>query len=93
MLYAIAAFLKEGAEARLIDYHEEFNEHLGADASNVRIAGALRGPDGHRAGYFALLEGERADADAWIDASPHSRAGLYERVEIYEYDLEVGAIG
>ena len=93
MLFAIAAFLRAGTEDRVIDYHDAFNEHLGPDASNVRIAGVLHDEQGCRSGYLALFEGSRQEAQAWLDDSPHLRAGLYYHVALFEYRIEVGTLG
>jgi len=93
MHFMIAAFLKPGAEEQLIKYHDEFNEHLGAGAEDVRIAGAMRGPDGRRVGYLAIVSGEDiAIAHSWLQESPFYKAGLYDRVDVFEYAIEVGRI-
>ena len=93
MLFMIAAFLRPGAEAQLINYHSEFNEHVGESAANVPIAGALRGPDGRRVGYLAFFEGDTIDAaTTWLHDSPHYKANLYEHIDVFEYHIEVGQL-
>ena len=93
MHFMIAAFLKPGAEKELIKYHDEFNEHLGPAAEDVRIAGALRGPDGRRIGYMAIMSADDFGvAEAWLRESPFYQANLYERVDVFEYSVEVGNI-
>jgi hypothetical protein len=90
----IAAFLKAGAEDQLINYHSEFNEHLGPSAENVRIAGVLRSPQGTRRGYLALYESDRIEeAESWLRESPFYEAHLYDRVDVYEYQIQVGQLG
>jgi uncharacterized protein YciI len=94
MQFAIAAFLKPGAEAELIKYSGDFNEHIGQSGTNVLLAGALRDGDGKRVGYLALYEGETiADAQDWLRESPIYQADLYERLEVFEYQIEVGRLG
>jgi uncharacterized protein YciI len=93
MLFMIAAYLRPGAEEQLINYHAEFNEHIGQSAANVPIAGALRGPDGRRVGYLAFVEGDTVDdANTWLHESPHYQADLYERIDVFEYQVEVGRL-
>ena len=94
MLFMIAAILKPGAEAELIKYHAEFNEHLGPSGEKVRVAGALRSPEGIRRGYMALYEGDTIEgAHEWLHQSPLYQAHLYERVDLFEYQIEVGQLG
>jgi uncharacterized protein YciI len=94
MQFAIAAFLKPGAEDELRKYSDDFNEHLGPSGSNVLLAGALRDPGGKRVGYLAVFEGQKiADAEMWIHESPIYKARLYDRLEVYQYQVEVGRLG
>lgn len=72
-----------GAEERLKirDVHLEYmigNEHL------IRLGGALLSDDGAIAtGMFLVLVTERvAEARAFVDAEPYSRAGLFETVNL-----------
>ena len=44
MQFAIAGFLKPGAEGELIKHSDDFNEHIGPSATNVILAGSLRDP-------------------------------------------------
>ena len=91
MHFLIAGYLKEGAEKKLIEHAHEFNEHLGASASEVVIAGALRDMEGKRIGYMAVMRADCIEtAQHWFEDSPFLRAGLYERSEIFEYQNEVG---
>ena len=93
MLFMISAILKPGAESELIKYHAEFNEHLGPSGENVRVAGALRSPEGIRVGYMALYEGGAIEkAHEWLRQSPLYQAHLYERVDVFEYQIEVGQL-
>lgn len=94
MQFAIAAFLKPGAEGELIKYSADFNEHIGPSGTNLLLAGSLRDPNGKRAGYLAFFEADTiTEARAWLQESPIYQAHLYERVEIFEYQNEVGCLG
>jgi len=94
MLFAVAAFLRPGAEAELIDHSDEFNEHLGPSARNLRVAGVLRDEEGKRIGYLAFVERDTmGEVQQWIEEGPIHQAGLSERIEIFEYQVEVGRLG
>jgi uncharacterized protein YciI len=91
MLFMVAGYLQPGAEERLIDLRDEFNEHLAQ--SPLVAGGVLRDPEGHRKGYLGFLEAEDIEsAMRYLNESPFSKDGLYERMEVFRYDLEVGAI-
>jgi uncharacterized protein YciI len=93
VLFVISAILKPGSEPELIKYHAEFNEHLGPSGEQVRLAGVLRNPEGMRRGYLAFYESDDIeDAQNWLEASPFYQAHLYERVDVHEYQVEVGQI-
>ena len=93
MLYAVTGFLKEGAEGRLADLQDAFNEHLAQPYRHLRIAGTLCDAGGRRKGFLALVEADSMDeAEAYLHESPLYRAGLYDRSEVAEYEIQVGAI-
>ena len=93
MQFAIAGFLKPGAEGELIKHSADFNEHIGPSATNVILAGSLRDQEGKRVGYLAFFESDTiAEARDWLHESPIYRAPLYERVEVFEYQVEVGRL-
>ena len=94
MQFAIAAFLKPGAESELQKHSDDFNEHLGPSGTNVLLAGVLRDEDRKRVGYLALYDGnDITDAQAWVHESPIYKAHLYDRLEVYQYQVEVGRLG
>ena len=94
MQFAVAAILKPGTEKELIKYSDEFSEQIGANGEDVRLAGALLDEAGKKVGYLALLEGDTIEqVQAWVDASPIYRAGLYDRLEVFRYQVEVGRLG
>jgi uncharacterized protein YciI len=91
MLFKIEAIFKAGAEQEVQNHFDEFNERLGESSSGVRLAGALRAADGRRIGYLALIEAETFEmARKWLHESPIYKADLYDRVEAYEYEIEIG---
>jgi uncharacterized protein YciI len=93
MQYLVAGILKPGAEGELLALHNEFNEHLAQPYRKIALAGALRGKDGKRKGYLAIIEAESfEDAEAWLNQSPFYENDLYERVEVAEFAPEVGYV-
>lgn len=94
MLFAIVVFLKPGADGELEKLSGELNEQIGPNAEKISLAGALRDEQGQRTGYLAFFEGDSvADARDWVQQSPIYRAGLYDRLDVLEYDVEIGRVG
>ena len=93
MLFLVAGVLKEGSEPRMLELHNEWNEHLSQPNRRVSLFGALRNRDGKRAGYLAFLEADSFDdAEGFLRQSPFYQNDLYERVEVAEFTPQVGAI-
>ena len=93
MQFLIAGILKPGVEDQMLALHDEFNEHLAQPYRKIALAGALRGKDGKRRGYLAIIEANTfEDAEAWLDQSPFYANDLYERVEVAEFAPEVGYV-
>ncbi|MEO8455688.1 MAG: YciI family protein [Sphingomicrobium sp.] len=93
MQYLIAGILKPGVEDALLALHNDFNEHLAQPYRTIALAGALRGKDGKRTGYVAIIEADSfEDAEAWLNQSPFYANHLYERVEVAQFAPEVGYV-
>jgi uncharacterized protein YciI len=93
MQFLVAGILKPDMEERMLALHDEFNEHLAQPYRTIALAGALRGKDGKRKGYVAIIEAETfAEAEAWLAQSPFYANHLYERVEVAEFAPEVGYV-
>ena len=93
MLFMIAGHLKPGAEKRLIDFSGEFSEHLAQPFRDIVLAGALRDGEGRRKGYMAFIEADSIDdAERYLRESPYYLEGLYERCEVFRYDVQVGRL-
>jgi uncharacterized protein YciI len=91
MQYLVAGILKPGADEQIIKFSKEFSEHLSQPYRKIALAGALRGKDGKRKGYIAIIEAKDFDdAQAYLDQSPLFQNDLYERVEVAEFNAEVG---
>ena len=93
MLFLIAGVLKAGSEQRMLELRNEWNEHLSQPNRHVSLFGALRDRDGKRSGYLAMLEAESFDdAESFLKQSPFYQNDLYERVEVAEFQPQMGAI-
>ena len=93
MQFAVAAILKPGTEQELIQHSNEFNEQIGPNGEDVRLAGALLDQAGKKVGYLAILEGETIEeVRDWVDESPIYRADLYDRLDVFQYQVEVGRL-
>jgi uncharacterized protein YciI len=93
MQFLIAGILKPGVEDRLLALHDEFNEHLAQPYRTIALAGALRGKDGKRKGYLAIIDADTfEEAEEWLKQSPFYANDLYERVEVAEFAPEVGYV-
>ena len=91
MLFLVAGILKPNVEERLLELHNEFNEHLSQPFRKISLAGLLRDKDGRRKGYVAFIEAKDFDdAESWLQQSPFYQNDLYERVQVAEFNPEVG---
>jgi uncharacterized protein YciI len=58
------------------------------------VALALRDPQGRKVGYLGFVEADSfADARAFVEQGPFYQEQLYDRLEIFAYDLEIGEVG
>jgi uncharacterized protein YciI len=93
MLFLMAGILKQGVDQRLIELRNEWNEHLAQPNRKISLFGALRDKDGHRIGYLAILEcGSFEDAESYLRQSPFFQHDLYERVQVAEFNPEIGSL-
>ncbi len=66
---------------------------MGQPILHLRLAGLLRGEGGRLTGAMVLMEADGfAAAQAYLDSSPYFHAGLYDRVEVAAYDIQVGRL-
>ena len=94
MLFAIHATFKPDIEARRLAVHDEFSEHMRQRVLRVRLACALHDDAARRTGVLILLEAEdRATVERFVASSPYTKAGLYDRVEIDQAEVEAGSLG
>ena len=92
MLYMVAAYLRPGFERQLINFRDELNEHFAQP--NLTVAGALHDASGDRKGYLGFVEADSfAEAERYVQQGPFYQEQLYERIEIFQYKVEVGQLG
>lgn len=93
MLFAVMGFFRTGVDPEPAALQANFNEHLAQPTVGLRLAGYLRDPNGRTTGFMGLVEADSYDrARAYLENSPYFTAGLYERSEVLEYDVEVGRL-
>jgi uncharacterized protein YciI len=94
MLFMVAGYLKPDSEVQLITFRNEFNEHLSQPFRTLSAAGVLRDGAGRRCGYMLSLEArDIAEAESFLHESPFYQEGLYEHVDVFQYDVQVGQLG
>lgn len=90
-MFMIAAYLKPGFEQQLITFRDELNEHFAQ--GGLRVAGALRDDEGRKKGYLGFFEADSFEAaERFVQQGPFYQEQLYERIEIFQYDVEVGQL-
>jgi uncharacterized protein YciI len=93
MLFNIVGYFKPGGAEKAPQNALAFDDHLGQPMNRVPLAGPLRDANGRECGFMALLEAPSfEDAKRFVDGSPNFEAGLYDRVDISQLDVEVGRL-
>ena len=93
MLFALIGLYRKGAEDHLLEIADDVNAFLGQILLPPRLAAVFRGKDGKKIGNLVIVDAaDLKDAKSQLDDSPARRAGLYDRFEIAELQIEVGGI-
>jgi uncharacterized protein YciI len=93
MLFALVGFYREGAESHLLEIAPAVNEYLGQLVTPPRLASVLRGKGGEKVGNLVIIDAaDFEEAKARLKESPALQAGLYDRSEIAELQVEIGDI-
>ena len=94
MIVAVTGIFKQPTPPPESRFEALVNEHLSQPRPRIINAGYLCDDGGERIGVLALLEVDAfADARRFIEASPFQEGGRFERIEVAEYDVEVGRLG
>ena len=93
MLFAVIGFFKPDVDSAPPELQADLNEHFAQPTLRIALAGYLRDRNGARAALMGLIEAESFDrAEAFLHSSPYTQAGLYDRVEVLQFDVEVGRL-
>jgi uncharacterized protein YciI len=93
MLFVVAGVLKPDVEERMISLRDEWSEHLSQPFRRISLAGLMRNREGKRQGYLIFFEAEDFDeAQAYLDQSPFYQNNLYERVDVAEFNAQIGDV-
>ena len=91
MHYLVAGILKPCSDDRIVALRNEWNEHLTQPNRTISLFGLLRDKDGKRQGYLAFIEADSFEqAEQFMNESPFYTNELYERVEVAEFQPQVG---
>jgi uncharacterized protein YciI len=94
MLFAVKARFRPDTEERRAALSSEFSQHIGQPLLHIRLIGALLDGDGRRSGMLMLMEADgRELVQNFLDESPFTREGVYQALEIEEFQIEVGSLG
>jgi len=90
MLIAVTAQDKDGALDIRLANRELHLAYLNASDSVV-FAGPLMTADDDMIGSLIVLEvADMAEAEAWADADPYAKAGLFETVKLQKWKRVIG---
>ena len=93
MLVLMLGMFESGSGDDMTRLQPEFSDHLGQPLLRIHTAGALANADGTRTGVMIVLESASVEAArSYLETDPFLTAGLYERVELLEYKVEVGRL-
>jgi uncharacterized protein YciI len=93
MLFVVAGILKPNVEERMISLRDEWSEHLSQPFRRISLAGLMRSKEGQRRGYLIFFEAKDFDdAEAYLRQSPFYQNNLYERVDVAEFNAQIGNI-
>jgi uncharacterized protein YciI len=94
MLFAVKAHFRPGTEERRASLSAEFSQHIGQPLLHIRLIGALLDGESRRSGLLMLMEADgRELVQGFLDESPFTREGVYDRMEIEELQIEAGSLG
>ena len=90
MFFALICHDKPGALSVRMDNRADHLAYIDATGV-VAQAGPLMDDAGGMIGSLVILDvADRAAAQAWADADPYARAGLFDRVEIVAWKRVIG---
>lgn len=89
-LFALICRDRAGAEQTRLDNRSAHLTYLQDSGATIAMAGPFLN-DGAMTGSLVVLDvADRAAAQAWADADPYARAGLFDSVSIEEWKKVIG---
>lgn len=87
MLFVFHLLDKPGTGELRARVRPEHKLYLGAKAASIAFAGPLLGDDGTTmVGSLLVIDfASRAQAQAWLEAEPFTRAGVYEQSSVHAF--------
>lgn len=90
MRFALICQDKLGALQTRLDNRAAHLAHI-TESGVVEMAGPFLTPEGQMSGSLVILEvASLADAQAWAEADPYAKAGLFQSVTITEWKKVIG---
>ena len=91
MLSVITAFDRPGALERRMQVRPAHLEYLKSGAAGIKVGGPLLNDNEEPIGSLLIIEADDRDAaEAFADADPYRRQGVFERVGIRPWRAAVG---
>jgi uncharacterized protein YciI len=77
----------------MMSLRDEWGEHLSQPFRSISLAGLMRDRQGKRHGYLIFFEAKDFDdAEAYLRQSPFYQNDLYERVDVAEFNAQIGYV-
>ena len=91
MLFVITALDRPGALERRLQVRPAHLEYLKTESARIKVGGPLLNENEQPIGSLLIIEtNDRNAAEAFADADPYRRQGVFERVEIRAWRPALG---
>ena len=92
MLFVITALDRPGALERRLQVRPAHLEYLKSESARIKVGGPLLNENEQPIGSLLIIEADdRNAAEAFADADPYRKEGVFERVEIRAWRSALGA--
>lgn len=92
MLFVITALDRPGGLERRLQVRPAHLEYLKSESAQIRVGGPLLNENEQPIGSLLIIEADdRNAAEAFADADPYRKEGVFERVEIRAWRAALGA--
>jgi hypothetical protein len=91
MLFIITALDRPGALERRLQVRPAHLEYLKSESARIKVGGPLLNDNEQPFGSLLIIDAaDRDAAEAFADADPYRRQGVFERVEIRAWRAALG---